>query len=396
MTAAANASLMSADDYFALDLADKFAGNWRKWTSFGWSDRPSDADEWGISYFANRDSGLLDQSNAAVMSARLEPFTVADCACDSACDCADVNLTQHSCWAHGWREAIEIRVYRRDRDPADHSAEGKLTPAFRAYAAAMRSLESYGCLSDDDYSRREHEACLEAIQQAGETFFRMRDDDGPTPPDGWPGLVCTWLDDNEPRETENRDDQGASPSDEAIERAIRALEAGWGPVQDVAVRGWRLKARALKSRECPCGNYNCDVVSLATAGTMGLAFLESRERRNGKLKRPRVIHACAACFSSRVLASLREIEAKAEQARTGPLRSRCVAVASYSPDPNVPSTRLRKGAPLPAWVRLEPDGWLTDASPVHYCTAHEDCAANPALARYCAASGLSPRRKKAA
>ena len=51
------------------EAAKKAAGNWQSFNCFVWfRDRDlKDADQWAIIYSHNRDSGLLDQSNAAVI-----------------------------------------------------------------------------------------------------------------------------------------------------------------------------------------------------------------------------------------------------------------------------------------------------------------------------------------
>jgi len=52
------------------DAAENAAGNWQRFDSFVWfRDREvEDADKWSIIYTHNRDSGLLDQSNASVIA----------------------------------------------------------------------------------------------------------------------------------------------------------------------------------------------------------------------------------------------------------------------------------------------------------------------------------------
>ena len=56
------------------DAAKEAAGNWQRWTCFVW-DRErdlDDADNWAIIYTHNRDSGLLDQSNADAIAKAME------------------------------------------------------------------------------------------------------------------------------------------------------------------------------------------------------------------------------------------------------------------------------------------------------------------------------------
>ena len=59
------------------EAAKEAAGNWKKFRCFVWwrEKEMSDADQWAIIYTDNRDSGLIDQSNAAVIREALVPFT---------------------------------------------------------------------------------------------------------------------------------------------------------------------------------------------------------------------------------------------------------------------------------------------------------------------------------
>ena len=88
------------------DAAKEAAGNWQSWTCFVW-DRERDLDEpdnWAIFYTHNRDSGLLDQSNADAIAEAMEPFTDGDD--------PDVVMESHSHWAVGHVDGFSIRVYR--------------------------------------------------------------------------------------------------------------------------------------------------------------------------------------------------------------------------------------------------------------------------------------------
>ena len=62
------------------EAAQKAAGNWQRFDSFVWfRDREiDDADQWAIIYTSNRDSGLLDQSNASVIATAMTPYTEGD------------------------------------------------------------------------------------------------------------------------------------------------------------------------------------------------------------------------------------------------------------------------------------------------------------------------------
>jgi hypothetical protein len=56
------------------DAAKQAAGNWKSWTCFVWcrESEIADTDNWAIIYTHNRDSGLLDQSNADAIAEALE------------------------------------------------------------------------------------------------------------------------------------------------------------------------------------------------------------------------------------------------------------------------------------------------------------------------------------
>ena len=97
------------------EAAKVAAGNWRKFESFAWHRARDldDADNWAIVYTNNRDSGLLDQSNAAAIDKAMEPFTEADD--------PDVVAEHHHHWACGWIDGYSIRVYRN----------GQITEAFK-------------------------------------------------------------------------------------------------------------------------------------------------------------------------------------------------------------------------------------------------------------------------
>lgn len=72
------------------------AGTWKHFECLAWHrgyDLP-DADNWAIVYTNNRDSGLLDQSNAEAIEAALQPFTERNN--------PDVVSEHHHHWACGW------------------------------------------------------------------------------------------------------------------------------------------------------------------------------------------------------------------------------------------------------------------------------------------------------
>ncbi len=184
------------------DAAKQSAGNWRRWTCFCW-DRERDLDDpdaWAIVYTHNRDSGLLDQSNAHAIAQAMTPFTKGDD--------PDVVMENHDHWAVGHVDGFSIRVYR----------DGEITDAFKAYHDLKERMDGYPFLDEEDYSERELEATLENIADAAWRVKRNYD-----LPDGWEYEVYSWLADHRPRSVENRDDQGAYPEEHDLRAAFDAL-----------------------------------------------------------------------------------------------------------------------------------------------------------------------------
>lgn len=182
--------------------ARQAVGNWRRFDCFVW-DRATDLDgpdDWAIIYTHHRDSGLLDQSNAAAVAAKLEPFTDGDD--------PDAVPERHRHWACGWIDGFSIRVFR----------SGEITDAFRTYHELSRRLDDYPVLDETDYSNRQYEATLQNIGEAAWRLgrrFRL--------PEGWPGSVYEWLADHRPHAVEDRDDQGGWPAEDDLEAAFLAL-----------------------------------------------------------------------------------------------------------------------------------------------------------------------------
>ena len=179
------------------DAARSSVGNWHSFGSFCWFERPDNADDFAIFYTHNRDSGLLDQSNAAVIAEALEPFV----------ESGDVRAEDHSHWACGWVAGFAIRVYR----------DGKVTPAFAKWYELQERLEDYPILDEFDYSNREYDAAIENIRNAGYRLSSEYD-----LPDDWAEQVYQWLSDNG-YHCENTDDQGYWPSDEELVAAVEGL-----------------------------------------------------------------------------------------------------------------------------------------------------------------------------
>ena len=186
------------------EAAQKVAGNWKHFDSFVWfRDRElDDADQWAVVYTNNRDSRMLDQSNAAFIAEALEPFAEGDD--------PDVVFESHHHWAVGHVDGFSIRVFHRN---------GEITEAFTKYHELAERMADYPTLDESDYSERELEATLSNIQEAA---CRLKNEFDL--PEGWVGQAYEWLSDHLPNEIDNRDDQGGYPKEEALRAAFQALK----------------------------------------------------------------------------------------------------------------------------------------------------------------------------
>src|SRR5438045_2739630 len=100
------------------EAAAKAAANWQDFDSFVWfRDRElEDSGKWAIIYKHNRDSGLLDQSNAAVITEALAPFAEGGE--------PDLVFESHNHWAVGHVDGCSVPVFDK---------HGEITEAFRVY-----------------------------------------------------------------------------------------------------------------------------------------------------------------------------------------------------------------------------------------------------------------------
>jgi hypothetical protein len=191
-----------SDSEELVETAKNAAGNWRKFESFGWN-RTAELDNpanWTIVYTHQRDSRLLDQSNAAAIEEALRPFLDEDD--------PDVIEEHHGHWACGWIDGFAIRVLR----------DGKVTAAFRTYMDLVGRMDDYPVLDEEDYSRREYEATLENFDSAVSGIryeYEL--------PEGWKEEVFSWFWEHDQAAVENRDDSGGYPSVEQLESAFTAL-----------------------------------------------------------------------------------------------------------------------------------------------------------------------------
>ncbi len=180
--------------------AQSAAGNWQEFSCFCWYEKPEDAENWAIVYTHNRDSGLLDQSNAAVIGKALHPFSEGDA--------PDVRFESHNHWAVGHVDGFSIRVFK----------DGQITDAFRVLADLNERMEDYPILDESDYSDREWEATYENVQSAVK-YMRPQF----VLPDDWYGLLIDWLDAHKNHALENTDDQGGWLDDDELTEAFDAL-----------------------------------------------------------------------------------------------------------------------------------------------------------------------------
>lgn len=184
------------------ESAEQSAGNWREWECFVWwrEDELESPNDWMIHYTHNRDSRLLDLSNAEQIRQALEKYTEGDD--------PDVVEESHTHWAVGHVDGFSLRVFK----------DGEITEAFRTLHDLMERLEEYPILDESDYSERETEATAENIIDAA---WNLKDEY--ELPEDWHWEVYSWLSENNCGEIENTDDQGGYPSEDALREAMNEL-----------------------------------------------------------------------------------------------------------------------------------------------------------------------------
>lgn len=185
------------------EAAKEAAGNWKRFHCFVWwrEKEMNDADDWAIIYTDNRDSGLIDQSNAAVIREEMEPYSKGRN--------PSVVFERHSHWLVGHVDGFSIRVFRR----------GRITKAFRKYFELVQRIDEYPILDETDYSNREYESAFEGIELAAWRLERQFD-----LPNDWVSQVYDWLVENDEGQLENIDDQGAFPSEDSLREAFADLK----------------------------------------------------------------------------------------------------------------------------------------------------------------------------
>ena len=184
------------------DAATEAAGNWQRFQCFVWfrDTELKKPEDWAVIYTHNRDSGLLDQSNAAVIAKAMLPFTEGDD--------PDVVFESHHHWAVGHVDGFSLRVFKR----------GRITKAFRTYHDLAVKMDEYPILDESDYSERELNATYENV---GEAAWKLKQEF--SLPDDWQGDVYSWLSDHRDNALENVDDQGGWPDEDDLEAAFSAL-----------------------------------------------------------------------------------------------------------------------------------------------------------------------------
>lgn len=155
-----------------------------------------DPEHWSMGpMIVTRDSGLCDQSNrdALISHLKVEHPGLRK----------DWRITTCGHWGVGWVEHLSFRALNKDGSP---------TAIFRVLKAWFDALSDYPVADDGDYSKRQRDAAIENIMSEGQ----ISEDEA--------GRVYSWLWDNAQRELEDDGDEGAYPSRESIDRALKAIE----------------------------------------------------------------------------------------------------------------------------------------------------------------------------
>lgn len=180
------------------ERAAEAAGNWRRFDHFAWYAEPDNAENWHLYHYVNRDSGLLEESNAAAIEREMARYISAG---------VNVQKQHFTHWAVGWVDALAVRVYDK---------RGRVTAAFRKLCEIQDRLADYPVLDDDDYSNREYEATVANIADAAHWYCDtdITEDQSEE--------VFSWLFQNNQAAIE-ADSQAAYPDKEAMTEALAAL-----------------------------------------------------------------------------------------------------------------------------------------------------------------------------
>jgi hypothetical protein len=183
-----------------IQLAEKAAGNWKKFECFSWHEPVEEAEYWTIVDIETRDSNLMTQSNADAIRSEMERFVEEGAA----------EFQRFNHFAFGWVESVVIRVY---------DEEGRITEAFKLLCRINEALLDYPALDDEDYSRRRHKATLQNIRS--ESYGLDYD----SLPDDWPEKVFDWVRHNDRSSIQDSDGDGYWIDRKTIEDALSSMNA---------------------------------------------------------------------------------------------------------------------------------------------------------------------------
>jgi len=193
-------------DQELLEYAQECAGNWRKFDSFAWFNKPEDSDDWAIFYTNHRDSDSIARSNASVIAKLMEGF-----------DESEVIAEDHNHWAVGWIKGYAIRCL----------VDGEPTQAIAKWKEIQDRLKEYPVLNEEHLSQLESEEVWRYL--VGEVGYALRKCERTSkvcsgdPEDAYiASEVYRWLDENEPGQLEH---DGNSPvlDTESVEHALVEL-----------------------------------------------------------------------------------------------------------------------------------------------------------------------------
>lgn len=146
-----------------------------------------------------RDSTLMENTNY---------IRLVECLDDNKEIEGDWEIHRFSHWAVGWVKHLSFRVL---------DEKGAPTEVYRVVKEWFDGLQDYPCADDELLSEMEYDAAIEAIISQGSRWLKepIRDE--------WASEVWRWLWENAQAELEDRDGNGASPSEEIVREALRSL-----------------------------------------------------------------------------------------------------------------------------------------------------------------------------
>ena len=130
--------------------AIEFVGNWRTFSDFALFGKEPDPTQWGVFHMDSGPSDLLEVSNAAVITRRLDEVDP---------DRDDHYFGQFSHWACGHVNVVFVRALNE---------HGEVTDVWATLHGLVEAIKDYSVLDEDDLSEREWDDAIDTLVNYGD------------------------------------------------------------------------------------------------------------------------------------------------------------------------------------------------------------------------------------